>query len=733
MANLTNQETSLARRGGMLSAPVAADPVMYLPKVEPARLLGVLFRRGWIVVLLGVIGIAAALWFAGKQPEIFRAKGSVYVSDQAPQVLDIRAVAPEGSKDLEQMRSVEQGLLASALLLRVIEANGLEGAADFGAPGMGKEALLGLLSSRVSVELRRGTRIIDISVDDTDAERARVLVESMVREYEAWTTERQQGVTKQASEGLSREEERLRKKMEDSAARLQEFRREHPLPGLDSADGGAGRDNLGELNRQLTQAKAERLKLEAEYEALAKFDAADADAVAALSRSEHSEEVIALVRAIQAKEVEFAKVKERYLEKHPVYKEMANELARLKQNLTETAGTAGRSLEQQYEVAVQNENKLTEALAAAEGTVVGADGLRERFRGLMREAEADRDLHASVALRLRETGLVSSVPASVLRWDDPPLRPERAHSPRKLVYAALGAFSGFFLGLFLVAGLEMGDGRVRDPGAATRATGLPLLVRIPHGELQGGPMVLLSNPASPVAEAFRQLSAMLAPPPENTTARTLMFASATSGEGKSFCALNHACGLAMQGYRTLLLDADMRRPGLSAEHFNGGGNPAGLGGYLDGKVEAAEACFTTSLPNLYLMSSGPMRNDAAELLGGTRFPALLEDAYRWFDRVVIDVPPVLQVSDALAVARYADRMCLVVKDRGSERRGLKRAADLLRSAGGNPIGLIWNEAPTRVNGPPSAGPVVAVSVSRLSSTVSQGLPAGGSRTQLKRR
>src|SRR5690606_13187285 len=112
---------------------------------------------------------------------------------------------------------------------------------------------------------------------------------------------------------------------------------------------------------------------------------------------------------------------------------------------------------------------------------------------------------------------------------------------------------------------------------------------------------------------------------------------ARQGEGTSFCALNHAVSLAVQGHRTLLVDADLRKPGLSREHLKEPGGDRGLGSYLDGQASPADACVRTPVPKLYLMSSGEMKPNASELLSGTRFPALLEEAYRWFDRVVIDV------------------------------------------------------------------------------------------------
>ena len=662
-----------------------ADPAYFLPKVEPGRIIGGVLRRAWIVALLVAIGIAGALCYIKQASKIYRATGSVYVGTQAPQVLNIQAVAAEESRDLEQMRSVEQGLRASTLLMRLIQENGLANDPEFAPPGTGPEGLVKILSSRVMVELRRGTRLIDISVDDTKPERAKRLVEALVAEYETWTAERQRAITQQASEGLAQEETKLRERMESSALKLQTFRETHRVPGLEVPEGGvAPNDTLAALNTQLTQAKSERLRLESEYEAFKKFDPTSPDALAGIGGSEQTTEVVSQVRAIQQKEAEFAAIKERYLELHPTYKAIASELALLRENLIGSTKTAGEAIEKKYRVASENQAKLESAVTVAMGQAVEVEGLREKFRALTRESNADRTLHDAVATRLRETSLSASVPASVLRWEDAPMVPEKAHRPRKLVALALGTGGGFFMGLCLMIGLELADGKIRDAAAAARAIGVPLLARIPN--------VGSANPATAAPEAFRQLRAVLAPDMGGKPIRTVLFASARAGEGRSFCALNYATSLAIQGYRTLLLDADLRTAGLSAAHLEDGVR-AGLGDFLAGEVSPAEACFPTELPNLYLLSSGPARDDSGELLAGSRFASLLEDSYRWFDRVVIDTPALLQSSDALSIARYADRCCLVVSDKGNDKRGLQRASEMARGAGANLVGFVWNESP----------------------------------------
>lgn len=682
------------------------EPTLYLPKVEPGRLFGILLRRGWLVVLGMLLAVAGMWTYLKSAPKIYVSTGSVEVSSHAPNVLNIEGLGPEDSKDLEQLRTIERNMASSALLLRVAKANGLAGATDFAPPGTSEQGVVALLAERTRVELDRGTRVVVLSVEDTDPARAKRLVESLVSEYDLWIKERREAQARQAGEGLAKEELKLRESKDQAAVRLQEFREAHPLPGLDEREGsGPVTDQLGAINSQLTQAKSERLRLEAEYESFKKFDPANPDAVAGIRNSSGSEEVLARVRALQAKELEFARIKERYLFKHPVYKETEQEVASLKEDLAEAVRSSGQALEKSYHVALENEAKLQKEVDQARTVAVGVEGVRARFDVLKRELEAARELHATVDKRLRETLLASAVAASSVTWAEPPFVPEKESKPNKKVLLPLAGFAGMMAGMMLLVGLELGDGRVRDSAAAARATGVPMLASLPPFEAgREGDMVLLSAPSSATAEAFRRLRAVLLPPPAKPGARTVLFASAGPGEGRSLCAMNYAASLAMQGQRTLLLDADMRRPGLSRDHLGTG--MRGLGDYLSGETDPAQACFPTALPNLYLLSSGEMRNDAAELLAGTRFAVLLEEAYRYFDAVVIDSPPVLAVSDALAVSRYADRTCMVVRQGAGERRSLRKAAEMIRSSGGNLVGFVWNEMAHRSKGQPAPEPVV---------------------------
>ncbi|MDP3851260.1 MAG: hypothetical protein Q8Q59_12200 [Luteolibacter sp.] len=673
------------------------DATARLPRIEPLRLLAVLKRRGWLVVPCFLLAVGAMWALLQRMTPVYQAHGSVYVSTGAPGIPEVREIVPVESKELEQLHSVANGMTSSTLLLRVIELSGLSKDPAFLAGHAGEQGWVERFQKRVRVELRRGTRIIDIDVEDHEPARARLLVNTLKEQYERLAAERQNRLMEMIGQGLAAEEQRLRVRMEQSARKLRIFREENPVPGVESGQGAElPGGELAGLRGQLTQLRAERLRLEAEVEGLARLDVTDPDAVGRLPASGETAALSALAHSLRDKQVEFARVKERYLHKHPVYREIAGEISRLEATLTAAMSAAKVSLDKKYQVVLGNEEKLGAEVKRAEGHAVDVDGLRAKFATLARAADADRELYATVERRLRETSLAGSVPGSVLRWEETPLTPEKAAKPNKPVFMALAGGGGLLLGFLLATVLELGDRRLRHPAAVERATGMPLLGCLPASNSRAaGGMVMLSDPGSDIAEAFRGLRAVLAPEWPGTGLRTTLFTSARDGEGKSFCALNHAASLAMQGYRTLLIDADLRQRGLSR-------NPAasqdammpGLGDYLAGNAQPAETCLLTSLPDLYLMASGSPRENASELLADNRFPALLEKASLWFDRVVIDVPAVLGASDVQAVARYADRTCMLVGSGNARRDEVERAAEMLRAAGAKLAGFIWNEVPS---------------------------------------
>ena len=154
-----------------------------------------------------------------------------------------------------------------------------------------------------------------------------------------------------------------------------------------------------------------------------------------------------------------------------------------------------------------------------------------------------------------------------------------------------------------------------------------------------------------------------------TSGGRFLFTSAVPSEGKTFCSSNFAASLAQQGFRTLLIDADLRRPMVSRIFFGEDRQP-GLSDLLAAPGEYAADVQPTQVENLDILPAGNRAPNPAELLADPKMLELIQDALVSYQRIVIDSPPVLAVSDSLLIAPHVDVTCLVlpfVQDAGARR------------------------------------------------------------------
>jgi capsular exopolysaccharide synthesis family protein len=177
---------------------------------------------------------------------------------------------------------------------------------------------------------------------------------------------------------------------------------------------------------------------------------------------------------------------------------------------------------------------------------------------------------------------------------------------------------------------------------------------------------------------------------------TFLFTSAVPSEGKTFTSANFAASLCQQGFHTLLIDADLRKPAVSPLIFGDHRKP-GLSDVLAGRISLSEAIIPAELENLSVLTAGSRAPDPAELLATQKMRDLLIEATQLYDRVVIDTAPTLAVSDALLIAPEADVVCLVVRSCSTARKSVARAVKSLGEVGARPAGIVFNFVPSGSN------------------------------------
>ena len=654
-----------------------------------------LLSRAWFIIPVVLLALAAAITYLTFAPKIYTAFATVEVQQEADKVTNITDIDKEEYKNNDALKTVEQSLLSDTLLLRVVKANGLDKDPEFAPPTKDGSAysdmeLAALMSKKLSVLLRRGTRLIDIYVDDKDPQRAAQLARSMVKEYEALNWDEKATDIRAGNDALIQEADRLKDKLHKSEQALQQYREDQHAVSLEDRQNIVV-EKLKELNQKVTDARSERLKLESDIATIQHANKKNPEQLLLLSSVASLPAVADLRREVSDKEAEFAQVNEHYGQLHPKWLEAQAQLQDLKQTLNRTLINSANLVMQSYQAAKATEDKLEGELKDQENAALELNKIAIPYNVLTREEESDQTMYEAVLRRMKETNVKQNVEENNIRLIEDPLVPVSPSKPSKLKILAFAVLGGLILSCGTVFALDMANTSMRNVSQVEELLRLPVLTSIPRSKrrhLDRTPVVTAA-PASHEAEAFRSLRTALSFLGPEKDFKTVLFTSANPGEGKTYCSINCAAALAQLGLRTLLIDADLRRPKLSKALLTDPKAP-GLTTCLSGRASLLQCCQTTNTENLFILGAGERVNRPAELLASGDLAGLLSEAKLHFDRIVLDSAPVNAVSDTQLVAREIEFVCLVIWARKTPRGALIRACDHLGWANHTPDAVVLN-------------------------------------------
>ncbi|SDO56475.1 CpsD/CapB family tyrosine-protein kinase [Halobacillus aidingensis] len=197
------------------------------------------------------------------------------------------------------------------------------------------------------------------------------------------------------------------------------------------------------------------------------------------------------------------------------------------------------------------------------------------------------------------------------------------------------------------------------------------------------------NPKSPIAEQFRTIRTNLQFTTVDSELETMLVTSASPSEGKSITTANTATVFAQQGKKTLLIDADLRKP--TVHYTFRVSNTSGLSNYLVGKQRVTELARETDVDNLDVITCGPIPPNPSELLGSNKMKQFIEEAKQTYDMIVFDTPPVLAVTDSQVLSNFVDGVLLVVRSKQTEKEAAVKAKETLEQAKANILGVVLND------------------------------------------
>src|ERR1700719_4559548 len=721
IANLRDRKATEAL--SLISAP--APSVLSWEQVprEPHLLdyVIILRKHQWMILTFFLTVVTIVTIASFKMKPVYVASGRVEVDKESQNMMPFPdSNSYDAFVDLENYLETQSKILHSeTLALQTIKTLSLERYPEFGGDPKTvafahsgsvakRPAILGAFLGRLSVKRVPNSRLIEVTFEAEDPQLAAQIVNAHLQNYVEQNFRSKYDATIQASNWLSSELEELRIKVEKSENARLAYERANQIWQIDEKQ-DISVSKLSDLSKAVTTAQTDVAEKEALYR-MAMSGNIDALPVA------HGNEVITELRKRKSDvDEQYAEVLNQYGPNFPKVLRIAAQQKEVDADLDRARKTLLQSVEQEYNTARSHVQLLQEALDKQKSQ---ANDLAEKlvqYHILQHDAESNKQLYDGLLQKLKEAGITAGLRSSNIRVVDPALAPSYPSRPQKARNILLGFLVGLVGGVGLALFREYLDNTVKSPDDVEALTGLPSLAVVPSlpglnattgrlsrlareagagtGAGAGSRVELLSyvQPKSQISEAFRALRTSLLLSQADHPPQVILVTSALPREGKTTAAVNLAVTLAQLGDRTLLMDSDLRKPGVRRALNLTIGKEAGLSSYLAGVSTLDEVLSPhPTISNLEALTTGPVPPSPADLLSSHRMREAIAELRLRFKFIVIDSPPVMAATDAVILSALTDGVLLVVRSGETPKEAFTRTRDLLMAVKCRMLGVVLN-------------------------------------------
>ena len=687
--------------------------------------LAVRYRKNIVLATLAAAGLLGGLYYT-TATRFYAAKAAILVTQVGGDQLNT-SMTGEESQRRNTMPTFENMVRSAKVLERAAGNLAPEDRVDL--KNVSKEGWAGVLQRNLTARAIRSTSILEVSYRSRDPLVAVHVVDAIVQSYLDFMREMHAGTTAQLMEQLTKQRTEIGRNLRAVQERLVEARRELNDINFDSETKRLHPmlERCVFFNNALLDLQKQRTELEASWKAI---DAAVRNGedigqhLMTLGDVAGREMLMSMLGLGPRESYAQANLEQGLMEdratlrrmqmelgpNHPELVALRERIAMTEQYLT---GSQDRLLErivelrkgqlgpwllhmvrQRLDGVCEKERQMLTRFEEARQQAVGLSGQLVQIQDLERDekrfsTEYDELFKKITELDLRRDG--SDVRTAVIQAPQPSKAPV---SPRLSYVVLLSVVGGFGAGLALVHLLDALDDRFRSLDEMQSRLGVAVLSMVQQmksGETPGlAAITMYADPTSAESEAFRTLRTAL--DLAHPDARQIVISSAEPGDGKTTVLANLAVGYAQSNKKTLLIDADLRRPGLT--RMMGLKGMRGLSEVLrsDGEIGELAALHiqASGIEGLDILPSGPRPTNPHELLAGTRFSQFLAWAAGVYDQILIDSPPALATSDTAIIGRLVDGVVLVVQPAKNRRHLVTRVVESFSMLKIPVLGLVIN-------------------------------------------
>ena len=678
----------------------------------------VLGKRRWTILAAVCVLAAAVAIVSFKMRPVYRAVARVEVDAESPEIQSLSDLYRSTPSDDEFLQTQVNVLESDTLAWETIQELNLEnnpefnpgaGAADSAGPvGPQRGKLIRAFRKNLHVELMRNSRMLGISYESTDPERAAAIANALVNNYAEYNFRIKYDSTRQASSWMEQQLDELKAKTEKSQQQLVDYERENAIVNVSDKE-NVVEERLADLSRDLTIAQNDRVQ----KESLNNLALSNPSQAALLVQDDLSQRLDERLADLSA---QYADALTEYGPKFPKVVRLQSQMKSMQGFADEERRRLMERIQNDYRAARGRERLLSDAVTAEKGEVGKLNQLLIRHNMLKREFDTNQQLYESLLQRLKDATVSAGLRATNIHVIDTAFVPSTPVRPKRLMNVGIALLVGLILGVTFAFVEEGLDNSIKSAEDVERLIGAPALAIVPAAGSEGRrvygaangkrrvlgkpisngavAMAVLKHPASALSESYRALRTAILLSTAAGPPQALLITSPQPNEGKSCTSMNLALALAQRSGRVLIVDGDLRKPcvarqlGLSRE--------PGLSGVLTGAHGLDEViCRVDCAPQLWVLPSGATPPNPAELLSSPQMADILQQLRARFDHIVLDSPPLLMVTDATVLSTLVDGVILVVESGVTVRGALLRAQSLIDSAGGRLLGVVMNKVDLR--------------------------------------
>ncbi len=572
-----------------------------------------------------------------------------------------------------------------------------------------------ILRNRLKAEAMDDTSVLDVSFEHTDPALAASIVNTAIKNFRDRSFERRTSRFESTSNWLDRSTRDLKTKVQQAEAALADYTKRNEIFATDGSQ-TLTTEKLSGLHAQVMKAETERMLKQSLYEEVKQ------GRVSQVPEAFSDPKTALLKQKLGELQVEQSQLSVKFGPENPRVAEVEQKIKVLQEQIGDNQQSFSEKLKSDYERAVRNEAELRRALDVAKSEAVQQNQASIAYSTLQAELDTAKALYADFLNKTKQADLQLVEQHNNLRIVETAEIPKTPIGPQRLRTIMIGFLISLIAGMGLAFFLEYLDNTVKSVEDIERVAQLPTLAVIPSiatvssralsdkvksnamslaeessalapnfaaaGEQGKLTKLVTLDQLSSVVEAYRMLRTSVLLSAAGSPPKIILFTSGQPGEGKTTTAINTAISLSQLGSSVLLIDADLRRP--TVHRVFKMGQAHGLSTFLSRQVEIDPLIHKLWVPNLSVLPCGPIPPNPAELISSERMRMLLKILSEKYDHILIDSPPLINVTDPVILSTMVDGTILVVQAGRSTRDVVRRARQELNSVGAKVFGVVLN-------------------------------------------